>query len=160
MRILNVFEWWCDAWSNQCHEFHISVKHSFFFITARIRRMGEGYVFTLCVSPHPPAGQQCEYVLRGGRYASCVHAGGLSCFFYVCDSESYVSQKILRNILIKWYMMNWNVISENRTVTLFETQNCPCWRNDRKICCGKLVGRFFVVPHIVLNRYILKSHCG
>ena len=32
-------------------------------------------------TPPPPAplGQQ-EYSLRGGRYASCVHAGGLSCF--------------------------------------------------------------------------------
>ena len=28
----------------------------------------------------PPLGQQKEYSLRGGRYASCVHAGGLSCF--------------------------------------------------------------------------------
>ena len=25
-------------------------------------------------------GQQKEYSLHGGRYASCVHAGGLSCF--------------------------------------------------------------------------------
>ena len=25
-------------------------------------------------------GQQNEYSLHGGRYASCVHAGGLSCF--------------------------------------------------------------------------------
>ena len=30
-------------------------------------------------------GQQKEYSLHGGRYASCVHAGGLSCiFFYFC----------------------------------------------------------------------------
>ena len=28
----------------------------------------------------PRIGQQKEYLLRGGRYASCVHAGGLSCF--------------------------------------------------------------------------------
>ena len=48
-------------------------------ITACIRRMGEGYIFTLCVSPHPLLEQQCENVLRGKRYASCVHAGGLSC---------------------------------------------------------------------------------
>ena len=27
-------------------------------------------------------GQQKEYLLRGGQYASCVHAGGLSCFTY------------------------------------------------------------------------------
>ena len=26
-------------------------------------------------------GQQKEYSLHGGRYASCVHAGGLSCYF-------------------------------------------------------------------------------
>ena len=25
-------------------------------------------------------GQQNEYSLHGGRYASCVHAGGLSCY--------------------------------------------------------------------------------
>ena len=29
-------------------------------------------------------GQQKEYSLRGGRYASCVHAGGLSCFIVIC----------------------------------------------------------------------------
>ena len=26
-------------------------------------------------------GQQNEYSLHGGQYASCVHAGGLSCYF-------------------------------------------------------------------------------
>ena len=29
-------------------------------------------------------GQQKEYSLHGGRYASCVHAGGLSCLIYNC----------------------------------------------------------------------------
>ena len=39
--------------------------------------------------PPPPGGggtrvgQQKEYSLHGGRYASCVHAGGLSCFYIV-----------------------------------------------------------------------------
>ena len=33
--------------------------------------------------PHPQRNkQQIEYLLRGGRYASCVHAGGLSCSYY------------------------------------------------------------------------------
>ena len=32
------------------------------------------------VAPHPRLGQQREYSLRGGRYASWVHAGGLSYF--------------------------------------------------------------------------------
>ena len=29
--------------------------------------------------PPPGTGQQMEYLIRRGRYASCVHAGGLSC---------------------------------------------------------------------------------
>ena len=29
----------------------------------------------------PPTDQHSELLLCGGRYASCVHAGGLSCFF-------------------------------------------------------------------------------
>ena len=37
---------------------------------------GEGNIFTLFVSPHAPAGTA---VRDGGRYASCVYAGGLSC---------------------------------------------------------------------------------
>ena len=41
---------------------------------------------------YPPGGgtrvgQQKEYSLHGGPYASCVHAGGLSCFFFVCANE-------------------------------------------------------------------------
>ena len=54
-----------------------------YFITARIRRMGEGTVFSLFVSPHPLPEQLSEYVLRAGRYASCVHAGGISCKFHL-----------------------------------------------------------------------------
>ena len=30
-------------------------------------------------------GQQMEYLIRCGRYASCVHAGGLSCFKIMLD---------------------------------------------------------------------------
>ena len=34
------------------------------------------------VHPLPPeTEQQSKYLLCGGRYCSCVHAGGLSCFF-------------------------------------------------------------------------------
>ena len=29
---------------------------------------------------YPPTGQQMEYLIRRGRYAFCVHAGGLSCW--------------------------------------------------------------------------------
>ena len=34
-------------------------------------------------------GQQKEYSLHGGRYASCVHAGGLSC--YICVYMPFLS---------------------------------------------------------------------
>ena len=30
--------------------------------------------------PPPGTGQHMEYLISGGQYASCVHAGGLSCF--------------------------------------------------------------------------------
>ena len=32
--------------------------------------------------PPPQTEQQNKYLLRGGRYASCLHAGGLSCFVW------------------------------------------------------------------------------
>ena len=35
---------------------------------------------------HLPPPQHSEYLLRGGRYASCVHTGGLSC--YICHDRS------------------------------------------------------------------------
>ena len=33
-------------------------------------------------------GQHREYLLHGGRYASCVHAGGLSCLEFVLVASS------------------------------------------------------------------------
>ena len=38
--------------------------------TAHIRRMGEGYIFTLCVGPHPPAGRAVP--VRATRRAVCL----------------------------------------------------------------------------------------
>ena len=35
-------------------------------------------------------GQQKEYSLHGRRYASCVHAGGLSCFIFVYFKFVYI----------------------------------------------------------------------
>ena len=40
------------------------------------------------VPPPPRLGQQKEYSVRGGRYASCVHAG-LSCFDMFRQSDAY-----------------------------------------------------------------------
>ena len=42
-------------------------------------RWGEGYPFPGRRSGYPLLEQHSVYLLRGGRYASCVHAGGLSC---------------------------------------------------------------------------------
>ena len=36
------------------------------------------------------SGQQKEYSLHGGRYASCVHAGGLSCVNYIFTRISFL----------------------------------------------------------------------
>ena len=36
--------------------------------------------------PSPRIGQHMEYLIRCGRCASCVHAGGLSCFLIFCNS--------------------------------------------------------------------------
>ena len=62
----------------------------------------------------PGIGQQMEYLIRCGRYASCVHAGGLSCSelfwehfliaiwpvilfeYYPCEEES--EKKNVRNL--------------------------------------------------------------
>ena len=43
-------------------------------------------------TPRPKTEQQSEYLLHGGRYASCVRAGGLSCSSVsFCGSLSIVS---------------------------------------------------------------------
>ena len=38
----------------------------------------------------PPLGQQKEYLICRGRYASCLHAGGLSCFEFKVNYKSYL----------------------------------------------------------------------
>ena len=45
--------------------------------------------------PPPGAGQHMEYLISGGRYASCVHAGGLSCVRSV-DVSVIVTVRIRR----------------------------------------------------------------
>ena len=39
-----------------------------------------------------PPKQHSVYLLRGGRYASCIHAGGLSCFFLLLFIPVYFLQ--------------------------------------------------------------------
>ena len=90
--LLQAFLLWV---SNNSSSFAISYQ----LITDRVRSMREGYVLT-CVCPstggYPPwsgwgvprgKGQQTEYFIRRGRYASCVHAGGLSCFIWIREMK-------------------------------------------------------------------------
>ena len=38
-------------------------------------------------------GQQKEYSLHGGRYASCVHAGGLSCYILPSEKITFLDRR-------------------------------------------------------------------
>ena len=49
--------------------------------------------------PHLQLGQQKEYSLRGGRYASCIHTGGLSCLILKFSLKVKKLKTILREIL-------------------------------------------------------------
>ena len=94
---------WQCAFSQDGH-FHYNVLRMHRLLPPAIRRMGEGNSFSLFTSwggggvpglrsgggvPHlrsggvpvvPPRISKHLLWLRGGRYASCVHAGGLSCY--------------------------------------------------------------------------------
>ena len=43
-------------------------------------------------------GQQNEYSLHGGRYASCIHAGGLSCLTIFLPHQAHIVFVIICNI--------------------------------------------------------------
>ena len=93
-----------------------------------------------CRSPGTPpggggyltrVGQQKEYSLHGGRYASCVHAGGLSCWwsFHTCNTivRAYKLYYVLciRNILLSMSLKYWRKTvqvtnsNQTRTASLF-----------------------------------------
>ena len=57
----------------------------------------------------PGIGQQMEYLVRGGQYASCVHAGGLSFRIYVlllCRKIHNDSFSVL-NVSNIWYVSDY-----------------------------------------------------
>ena len=61
-------------------------------------RTGWGYtppIRTGWVSPPPPweTEQQSKYLLRGERYASCVNAGGFSCFSQIFNLREELQEK-------------------------------------------------------------------
>ena len=65
--------------------------------------------------PHQETEQHSDHLLRGGRYASCVHAGGLSCLslFFFCFSFR------------KRSFRGWSVLKEQKTSLHCEKQPIP-----------------------------------
>ena len=57
--------------------------------------------------PRPGIGQQMEYLIHRGRYASCVHAGGFSCFGNEFAPKNW-SKQILPSENLK-QMLDWQV---------------------------------------------------
>ena len=92
--------------------------------------------------PVPPRGgtqlgQHREYLLHSGRYASCVHAGGLSCSYLISSVYSVLllsisSKKILKKIL--WTKDAINSMSEFLTATTTVKRYLTCLDTFEYIC--------------------------
>ena len=67
---------------------------------------GEGTVFTgVCLywGTLPPGTEQLsEHLRRGGWYASCGHAGGLSCSYYLQLNSTRINEALKKNVKFKW----------------------------------------------------------
>ena len=60
-------------------------------------------------------GQHREYLLHGGRYASCIHAGGLSCSD--CDSySSYRNKWVVQNFMDVFTLCDCDNVTRSYTV--------------------------------------------
>ena len=68
--------------------------------------------------PHQETDQQSEHLLCSGRYASCVHAGGLSCLWY--RQKSIVAH-------------NWIVYLHLFVAVFFQLDSCKDFNERRKI---------------------------
>ena len=96
--------------------------------------------------PPPPGGgtrvgHQKEYSLHGGRYASCVHAGGLS-------------RQLLLLFRMKVCMKMWNVEKEvqkdeSELVIFFKHTCSSCWQRKME---------FFTV--LLLNSKLTRNQCS
>ena len=67
------------------------------------------------VPPPPPETEQhSQYLFRGGRYASCAHAGGLSCLkiCFIFSSED----------LLRW-LYNFTSVEPNKGIIALKTVN-------------------------------------
>ena len=67
-------------------------------------------------------GQHREYLLHGRRYASCIHAGGLSCcWVFFCENVEYFYFSILSGYflqILQKYFVIWIVLFEEDKVKL------------------------------------------
>ena len=74
----------------------------------------------------PPTDQHSEHLLRGGRYASCVHAGGLSCSLKIGPS--------CRVILIKLPRLTCaRRVGSGRPLSSAETYLLRCWCREQTL---------------------------
>ena len=76
--------------------------------------------------PPPRLGQQMEYLIRGGRYASCVHAGGLSCSRLILPVHIWIetskkSVQVRFACYVTQILRVWIELSEHPIIT----SNCP-----------------------------------
>ena len=67
--------------------------------------------------PPPPQPGQKEYSLHGGRYASCVHAGGLSCYLLCCKCD-------IHYVLHFLVLSTINSVLSKEKITHFKQYKC------------------------------------
>ena len=61
-------------------------------------RSGQGVLWMGFPAPCQETEQHSEHLLRGGRYVSCIHAGGLSCFTVCIHTGLHYMQKCAKEI--------------------------------------------------------------
>ena len=94
------------------------------------------------VTPPPPIGQQVEYLIRGGRYASWVHAGGLSCFYrslpfplsHIVQLQYWMNPSDFDRTQVKSlysYLLQITLNPSNRSNIWY----CKCTIDDRALEC-------------------------
>ena len=67
----------------------VSVKGKFFDTRFGLIHVQTGKKNFLSRDPPSPGNSKKLLWPRGGRYASCVHAGGLSCFLHMINADSF-----------------------------------------------------------------------
>ena len=91
-------------------------------------------------TPLPQTDQHSEHLLHGGRYASCVHAGGLSCFQLFLPTHPFTTPPLIplnsATASSKWWnMKGWLQILRNCMIVFMSTRVPPLPYNKRNYIC-------------------------